>query len=72
MRLQEFLDAAECLAEALRIVGHHVRTARDGADAVAVAMQSKPHLRLLDFGMPRMDGYEAAGHIREHLRTNVT
>ncbi len=60
-------DAAECLAEALRLIGHDVRTVHDGVAAVSTAEAIRPDIVLLDLGMPRMDGYEAAKRIREQL-----
>jgi signal transduction histidine kinase len=59
-------DAAEALSLQLRLAGHDVRTAHDGAEAVAVANDFKPQIVLLDLGMPHMDGYEAAREIRTH------
>jgi signal transduction histidine kinase len=57
-------DAAESLALQLQLAGHEVRTVHDGADALAVAKGFKPHIALLDLGMPRMDGYETARQLR--------
>jgi len=57
-------DAAESLANLLRLSGHEVRTAHDGQEAVEVASQFKPSIALLDIGMPLMNGYDAAARIR--------
>jgi signal transduction histidine kinase/ActR/RegA family two-component response regulator len=57
-------DAAESLALQLQLAGHDVRTARDGVEALDVAQNFKPHIVLLDLGMPKMDGYEAARAMR--------
>jgi signal transduction histidine kinase len=57
-------DAADSLASMLRLLGHEVRVAYDGAEAVALAESFKPQLALLDIGMPRLNGYEAAQAIR--------
>jgi len=43
---------------------YHVVTAKDGIDAVSKLQETTPDLMLLDIEMPRMDGYELAGHIR--------
>ncbi len=45
----------------LEIVGE----ARDGAEAVALAAEMEPHLVLLDWKMPRLDGLQAARQIKE-------
>ena len=45
-------------------VGFMVREACDGKEAVAVFAEWKPHLVLMDMGMPVMDGYEATALIK--------
>jgi CheY-like chemotaxis protein len=57
-------DAAKAISTTLRIFGHEVRTAFDGTTAVELAVEFQPDLVLLDLGMPKMDGYEAAKRIR--------
>jgi PAS domain S-box-containing protein len=57
-------DAAASLAMILKIMGHEVRTAHDGEAAVAVAAEYRPRLVLMDLGMPKVDGYEAARRMR--------
>jgi CheY-like chemotaxis protein len=49
----------------LRLSGHDVRIAYDGREAVALAEIFRPELALLDIGMPRMNGYDAAREIRQ-------
>jgi CheY-like chemotaxis protein len=57
-------DAAMSLSLLMRMAGHEVRMAHDGREAVAAAQAFRPHLALLDIGLPVMDGYEAASAIR--------
>jgi CheY-like chemotaxis protein len=64
-------DAAEMLRMMLAYTGHEVRVAVDGIQAVSIADEFRPHVALLDIGMPRMDGYEAARVIRETHGTNI-
>lgn len=48
------------LSTIVRRQGHHVLTAADGAEAVDVYLEQRPHLVLMDAMMPVMDGFEAA------------
>jgi CheY-like chemotaxis protein len=57
-------DAAVSFAVLLEHQGHEVATAHDGEEAVAKARVLRPHIVFLDLGMPRMDGLEAAKHLR--------
>jgi PAS domain S-box-containing protein len=57
-------DALRALALMLRARGYEVTTAIDGADALEKAIAQRPDIAVLDIGMPRMDGYEAARQIR--------
>jgi PAS domain S-box-containing protein len=58
-------DAAESLAEVLRLHGHEVQTAGGGAEAVAIAARELPDVIFMDIGMPGTDGLAAARLIRE-------
>ena len=62
---EDNVDAAESLQMWLQMSGHEVHTATDGPSALAAAESLRPDIVLLDLGMPRMDGYEVARHIRE-------
>ena len=61
-------DAAETLAAMLRLEGNEVDTAFDGAGAVSATAQFQPDIILMDLGMPKLDGYEAARAIRRDTR----
>jgi PAS domain S-box-containing protein len=58
-------DAAETLAMLMEVTGHEVRTAHDGEAGVAAAGEFRPDVILMDIGMPKLNGYEAARRIRE-------
>jgi CheY-like chemotaxis protein/two-component sensor histidine kinase len=58
-------DNAESMKMLLAVMGHEVRTAHDGAQAVQVAEEFRPGVVLLDIGMPKLNGYEACRRIRE-------
>jgi PAS domain S-box-containing protein len=57
-------DAAESLAVILRLEGHEVDLAHDGAAALQLFAEKQPEVALLDIGMPRTNGYEVAREIR--------
>ncbi|HEY0961411.1 MAG TPA: PAS domain S-box protein [Pseudomonadales bacterium] len=59
-------DAAVLLGASLRKLGHRVDTAFSGKEALEIFARSRPDLVLLDIGMPHMNGYELARHIRKH------
>jgi PAS domain S-box-containing protein len=58
-------DVGDSLAMLLQLMGADVRVAYDGEAALAVISGFKPHLVLLDIGMPGMNGYETARQIRK-------
>ena len=57
-------DAADSLAVILRLMGHEVRVAYDGEQALRAAPQFRPHAIVLDIGMPRVNGYDVASQAR--------
>jgi signal transduction histidine kinase len=61
-------DAADVLADSLRALGHTVRVAHDGPDALEVLESFTPDVALLDLGLPVMDGFELAARIKAEAR----
>ena len=59
------LDGAETLAILLRVGGHEVQVAHDGPSTLKVAAAFLPDVVFLDLGMPGMDGFETARHLRK-------
>jgi signal transduction histidine kinase/CheY-like chemotaxis protein len=64
-------DAATSLSLLLTLAGNEVRTGHDGLAAVEMAAAFRPTVILLDIGMPRLNGYEAARRIREQQGEEV-
>jgi signal transduction histidine kinase len=58
-------DNAESLACLLRLNGHEVSVAGDGPSALQLARRYLPQAILLDIGLPGMNGYEVARHLRQ-------
>jgi PAS domain S-box-containing protein len=58
-------DGAESLAMLLRFAGHDTYKAHDGIAAIEAAEQLQPDAVLLDFGLPRLNGYEVCSRIRQ-------
>jgi PAS domain S-box-containing protein len=50
-------DALDSLAKLLALVGYDVRAANDPRDAIDLAEVFRPHVAILDIGLPTMDGY---------------
>jgi CheY-like chemotaxis protein len=57
-------DAAKLLAMAVSLMGHEVAMAENGQIALDLVPGFRPHVVLMDLGMPVMDGWEAAKRMR--------
>ena len=58
------VDAADLLAEVLRLEGYTVQVAYDGREAMHMAEQWRPDALVLDIGMPHANGLEVARWVR--------
>ncbi len=58
-------DAATTLAQLLAHLGHDTRVAHDAPAALRIAADFLPDVAVVDIGLPVMDGYELAAHLRE-------
>ncbi len=71
MVVDDNVDAADLLAEAIEQSGHIARTAYDGPSALALANEFEPEIAVLDIGLPVMDGYELARRLRDRERSTT-
>jgi PAS domain S-box-containing protein len=58
-------DAANLLADVLRLGGHDIRVAHDAAEALQIASTTLLDAAFLDIGLPVIDGYELAARLRQ-------
>ena len=65
-------DILELVVFDLEDEGYEVLTARDGEAAVALALERRPDLILLDVAMPGLDGYEVTRRLRAEEATRNT
>jgi PAS domain S-box-containing protein len=59
-------DAAETLGMLLESLGHDVRVTHDPGQALAAVGDAPQDFFILDIGLPGMDGYTLARHLRAH------
>ena len=57
-------DTASSLKFLLQGLGYEAHVVNDGESAVRAASDLRPHVILMDIGLPGMNGYEAARRIR--------
>ena len=57
-------DSAESLSMLLKLSGHQTQVVHDGLEAIAVAQRFRPHVVLLDIGLPTLNGFDACRRIR--------
>ena len=62
-------DLRALWTEWLTLRGFMVDEARDGEEAVRLALHRTPHLILMDLWMPRLDGITATERLRAHAVT---
>jgi DNA-binding response OmpR family regulator len=62
-------DILQLVAFRLGRSGYRVLQARDGEEAVALALEHEPDLAVLDVGMPKLDGFQVVRRLRAHEAT---
>jgi signal transduction histidine kinase len=66
------VDFVSTMADLLTSIGHQVKVAQDGNQALEIAAGFAPEFAFLDIGMPGMSGYELARRLRELPQTANT
>jgi two-component system, chemotaxis family, CheB/CheR fusion protein len=61
------VDAADSLAELLRLAGHQAVAVYGAREAIERAVEFDGDVILLDIGLPEMDGYEVARRLRAEV-----
>jgi DNA-binding response OmpR family regulator len=64
-------DILELVAFRLERSGYTVLRARDGEEALRVALEAKPDLAVLDVMMPKLDGFELTRRLRADSATSA-
>ena len=62
--VDDHVDATRALRRLLHVMGHEVTIAHDGKSGIEMASRDRPDVILLDIGLPQMDGYSVARHLR--------
>ena len=62
--IEDNVDAADSLRDALELDGHAVEVAYSGPEGLARAREFAPEVVLCDIGLPGIDGYEVAHAFR--------
>lgn len=62
--VEDNVDTGHTLCALLHVKGHETCIAHDGLEAIDRAAEFRPHLILMDIGIPELNGYEATRQIR--------
>src|SRR5881394_1314919 len=62
--VEDNLDSVHSMAVLVKMMGHEVQFAINGFAALAVAREFRPHIVLLDLGLPDFNGCEIARQLR--------
>jgi PAS domain S-box-containing protein len=70
--IEDNVDAAESLRDALELSQHHVEVAYSGPEGLQKARSFHPDVVLCDIGLPGMDGFEVAKSLRADAQFRET
>jgi CheY-like chemotaxis protein len=69
--IEDNSDSRESLAMLLRLLGHRVDVAENGARGIERALALRPEIALIDLRLPDVDGYEIARQLRIALGSGI-
>lgn len=72
MLVDDSVDGVGLLRALLEKLGHEVQVAHDGQSAFELVKHFTPDVALLDIGLPGMNGYQVAQHLRTMPHLNNT
>jgi CheY-like chemotaxis protein len=64
-------DGRETLRLLLQMLGYEVAVAADGVQGVEKALEQRPHVAVIDIGLPGLDGYQVARRLRAELGDGI-
>jgi CheY-like chemotaxis protein len=67
--IEDNADSREMLRHLLEHAGYEVHEAADGKNGVALIESVHPDIAIVDIGLPGMNGYELARHVRTNAGT---
>jgi len=69
--VEDNVDIRDLLGLKLRRLGHAVDAVGDGVSGVQAILDGRPHMALIDIGLPRLDGYQVASAVRSKLGRDI-
>jgi signal transduction histidine kinase len=65
--IEDNQDIRESMSEFLSDLGHTVHSAGDGGRGLAMILETKPDVAIVDVGLPILDGYQVASQVRDRM-----
>jgi CheY-like chemotaxis protein len=66
--IEDNIDHARTLVELFKCEGHEADYAINGYVAITMAKAFRPHVVILDLGLPGMDGYEVCSRLKQEVQ----
>ncbi len=69
--IEDNADIRHLLRAELKRLGHQIDDAGEGAEGLQKILDSRPDVALIDIGLPGLDGYAIARHVRQSLGKDI-